>query len=179
MQEGAAAVCRPACGGLLLLVKQHGRQESHVHLFLSCRLIAMPEYRCREQAAAAAAPAAPAPGGLDTVQAGTEGSPVDLITKSYAETYPAVGPSELRAQWTKVLRRLQKAVEVREGVAVQGARNSLLAHCRPFLPALPCNRGFKASALLVACTKRQSNNHESGNTAACTVQCRRLPQNQA
>lgn len=106
MQEGAAAVCRPACGGLLLLVKQHPRQESHVHLFLSCRLIAMPQYRCREQAAAAAAPAAP--GGLDAVQAGTEDSPIELITKSYAETYPAVGPSDLRAQWTKVLRRLQR-----------------------------------------------------------------------
>jgi hypothetical protein len=179
MQAGAAAVGRPACGGLLLLVKQHPRQESHVHLFLSCRLIAMPQYRCREQAAAAAAPAAPAPGDLDAVQAGTEDSPIELITKSYAATYPAVGPSELRAQWTKVLRRLQKAVEVREGVVVQGARNSLLCALRTFLSALPCNRGCQASALLVACTKHQSNKHESGNTAACTVQCRRLPQNQA
>jgi hypothetical protein len=74
-----------------------------------CRLIAVPEYKRRVQAAAAAPSAAP--GGLE---AKSDTSPIELISYIYEpEEGPATYVQDLHSWWLKVLQRLHKAAEVR------------------------------------------------------------------
>jgi hypothetical protein len=81
--------------------------KHHLCLLCLCRLVALPEHRCR--AAAAAAAHAPATG-CDAV---ADNRIEHFLCAGKALDYPPAQRQLLHSQWTKVLRRLQKAAEVR------------------------------------------------------------------
>jgi hypothetical protein len=84
----------------------------HLCLICDCRLLALPQYKRRAAAAAAAATHTP-PTGCDAV---ADGLIEQFLTAGKALDYPPGQRQALQSQWTKVLRRLQKAEEVRTRV---------------------------------------------------------------
>jgi hypothetical protein len=115
-----AKQCRSTSGS------DNSHKHPNIHVpFRLCRLIALPEYRRRLQVATAAAAAAAAPATAPAAVAAPAAAAAcddnsdeveQILCSAGALEYPAAVLCDLQTQCTKVLRRLQKAAEVRSSL---------------------------------------------------------------